>query len=68
MYLSLFLFGLGLSIGSNNYVILFSWLVTSLLLPYLRVPIEERLLHRQFGKEYENYKKEVPYAVFRGIW
>lgn len=34
----------------------------------LFIPIEERMLIKKRGEEYENYKKQVPYRLFPGIW
>ena len=34
----------------------------------LFIPIEERLLIKKRGEEYEKYKKKVPYRLFPGIW
>ena len=34
----------------------------------LFIPIEERMLIKKRGDEYKEYKKQVPYRLFPGIW
>lgn len=68
MYLSVFLWGTGVAVCSQNPVLLVSLPITTILIPCIRVPHEEKLLGEEFKAKYSNYKKEVKYKVFPGLW
>ncbi|GJJ06121.1 hypothetical protein Clacol_000310 [Clathrus columnatus] len=36
--------------------------------PFRRIPHEEAILHKHFGKEWENYERRVPYKLVDGVF
>ncbi len=59
MYVGWGLLHLGVSFASNNLWILFLTIPAFLAIHYLDVLNEEKLLHRKFGSDYEEYKSRT---------
>jgi len=61
-YLSLLIIGIGLSLFFYSYIALF---IAIIAIPIMICSIidEERLLIKQYGKEYKDYMKKVPWRV-----
>ena len=59
MYLGMFILVAGLSIFSTNLLSLILPLFFLLLIRLIFIPKEEQLIHKTFGDEYDEYKKQV---------
>ncbi|MGD8777502.1 MAG: isoprenylcysteine carboxylmethyltransferase family protein [Ignavibacteria bacterium] len=59
MYMGMFLLLLGIGICFRNMISVFISLVFFLLMNFIFVPKEEKLMYDSFGQEYLDYKKKV---------
>jgi len=59
MYLGFIIFLLGIAVLLGSIVALISPMVFFLIINFIFIPFEERLMERTFGKKYLEYKKQV---------
>jgi protein-S-isoprenylcysteine O-methyltransferase Ste14 len=67
MYLSLLVFSVGQALALPNWLAGPSYGVAMLLLVALRLRAEERMMHEQFGKDYEAYRGRT-WRLIPGVW
>ncbi|KAF9554401.1 hypothetical protein CPC08DRAFT_175474 [Agrocybe pediades] len=59
---------LGSWYGRTFAVVFGAFVLLGVPIVFRRVPKEDAALRKNFGKEWEEWAKEVPYALFPGIW